>query len=81
MALRELAADQPAAGPAAASRRDAGVVLFLAGPAVNASRAVQVIEPGRVHGAPPVTWIMRPFPIHLPFSRAQERGVPGLAFG
>jgi hypothetical protein len=81
MALRELAADRPAAGPAAASRRDAGVILFLARPAVNASGAVQVIEPCRVHGAPPVTWIMRPLPIHLPFSRAQERGVPGLAFG
>jgi hypothetical protein len=84
MALRELAADRPAAGPAAgpaaASRRDAGVVLFLAGPAVNASGAIQVIEPCRVHGAPPVTWIMRPLPIHLPFNRAQERGVPGLAY-
>jgi len=77
MALRELAADRPAA----ASRRDAAVVLFLAGPAVNASGAVQVIEPCRVHGAPPVTWIMRPLPIHLPFNRAQKRGVPGLAFG
>src|SRR5689334_23279302 len=81
MALRELATDRPAAGPAAASRRDAAVVLFLAGPAVNASGAVQVIEPCRVHGAPPVTWIMRPLPIHLPFNRAQKRGVPGLAFG
>ena len=77
MALRELAADRPAA----ASRRDAAVVLFLAGPAVNASGAVQVIEPCRVHGAPPVTWIMRPLRIQLPFNRMQERGEPGLALG
>jgi len=81
MALRKLAADRAAAGPPAASRRDTGVVLFLAGPAINASGTVQVIEPCRVHGAPPVTWIVRSLPIHLPFNRAQERGVPGLAFG
>ena len=81
MALRELAADRRGGGPGAASRRNAGVVLFLAGPAVNASGAVQVVEPCRVHGAPPVTWIIRVLAIHLPFGRAQERGVPGLAFG
>jgi len=81
MALRELTADRPARGQSAASRRDAGVVLFLAGPAVNALRTVQVIEPGRVHGAPPVTWIMRQPPVQLPFNRPEEGGEPGLAFG
>ena len=81
VALRKLAADRPAAGPGAASRRDAGVVLLLARPAIDASGAIQVIEPCRVHGVPPVTWIMRPFAVHLPFNRAQECGVPGLTLG
>ena len=81
VALRELTADRPAGGPGAAARRDAGVVLFLAGPAVDAFRTVPVIEPGRVHGAPPVTWIMRQLPIQLAFNRPQESGEPGLAFG
>ena len=81
MALRELAADRLGVGPDTASRRDTGVVLLPARPTVYASGAVRVIEPCRVHAAPPVAWIMRPLPIHLPFDRAQERSVPGLAFG
>ena len=81
MALRELAADRLAADPDAASRRDAGVVLLLTRPAVYASGAVRVIEPCRVHAVPPVAWIMRPLPIHLPLDRAQERGEHRLAFG
>ena len=81
VALRELTSDRPASGPGAAPRRDAGVVLLLAGPAVNALRTVQVIEPGRVHGSPPSTWIMRQPPVQLPFNRPQESGEPGLAFG
>ena len=55
VALRELTAERPASGPAAAARRDAGVVLILAGPAVDAFRTIPVIEPGRVQGTPPVT--------------------------
>ena len=81
MALRKLAADRLAAGPDAASRRDTGVVMFPALPDVYASGAVRVIEPCRVHAAPPVAWIMRPLPIHLPFDRVQERGERWLAFG
>ena len=81
VALRELTADRPARGLGAAPRRDAGVVLFLAGPAVDALRTVQVIEPGRVHSAPPVTRIMQQLPGQLPFNRLQESGEPGLAFG
>ena len=81
MALRELATDRLAVGPDTASRRDTGVVLLPARPTVYASGAVRVIEPCRVHAAPPVAWIMRPFPIHLPFDRAQERGERWLAFG
>ena len=81
VALRELTADRPASSPGAAARRDAGVVLILAGPAVDAFRTIPVIEPGRVQGAPPVTWIMRPRRIQLPFNRPQDSGEPGLAFG
>ena len=80
VAFRELAADRPASGPGAAARRDAGVILILAGPAVDAFRTIPVIEPGRVQGAPPIMWIMRPRHIQLPFNRAQESGEPGLAF-
>jgi hypothetical protein len=81
VALWELTVGRPAGGPGTAARRDAGVVLFLAGPAVDAFRTVPVIEPGRVHGAPPVAWITRQLGIQLPFSRPQESGEPGLAFG
>ena len=81
VAFRELAADRPAIGTGATSRRDARMILRLARPAIDAFRAVRVIEPCGVHGAPPVAWIMRQFLIHLPFNRPQERGEPGLAFG
>ena len=81
VALRKLTADRAAGGPGAAARRDARVVLFLAGPAVDAFRTLPMIEPGRVHGAPPVTWIMRRRRIQLPFNRPQESGESGLAFG
>src|SRR5580693_8141044 len=81
VALRELTAGRPARGLGAAPRRDAGVVLFLAGPALDALRTVQMIEPGRVHGAPPITRIMRQPAVQLPFNRPQESGEPGLAFG
>jgi len=81
VALRELTADRPASSPGAAARRDAGVVLIPAGPAVDAFRTIPVIEPGRVQGAPPITWIMRPRRIQLPFNRPQDSGEPGLAFG
>ena len=81
VALRELTADRPARGLGAAPRRDAGVVLIPAGPAVDAFRTIPVIEPGRVQGAPPITWIMRPRRIQLPFNRPQDSGEPGLAFG
>src|SRR4029077_19161727 len=80
-ALRELTADRPTSSPGAAARRDAGVVLIPAGPAGDAFRTIPVIKPGRVHGAPPVTWIMRPRRIQLPFNRPQDSGEPGLAFG
>src|ERR1051325_310451 len=79
VAPRELTADRPASGPGAAARRDAGVVLILAGPAIDAFRTIPVIEPGRVQGAPPITWIMRPRHIELPFNRPQDSGEPGLA--
>src|SRR5689334_602213 len=81
VALRELTSDRPVGGPGAAPRRDAGVLLLLAGPAVNALRTVQVIEPGRVHSPPPVTRIMQQLPIQLSFNRPQEGGEPGLPFG
>lgn len=81
VAFRQLAADRRARRQDAAPRWNAGVVLLLAGPAIDAPRAVQVIEPRRVHGAPPVTWVLRPRRIQLPFNRLQERGEPWLAFG
>ena len=81
VALRELTADRPASGPGAAARRDAGVVLILAGPAVDAFRTIPVIEPGRVQGAALITRIMRSRHIQLPFNRPQDSGEPGLAFG
>jgi len=81
VALRELTTDRPASSPGTAARRDAGVVVILAGPAVDAFRTIPVIEPGRVQGAHPITWIMRPRRIQLPFNRPQDSGEPGLAFG
>ena|SRR5689334_6871861 len=81
VALRELTADRPASGPGAAARRDAGVILILAGPAVDAFRTIPVIEPGRVQGTHRTTWLTRPRRIQLPFNRPQDSGEPGLAFG
>jgi hypothetical protein len=40
---------------------------------IDAYRTIQVIEPGRIHGAPPVTWIVRQILIQLPFNRLQDR--------
>jgi hypothetical protein len=88
VACRELAADRLVSGPCAAPRRDARVVLLLARPLIDAHRAVRVIEPCRVHLAPPATWAsrswisaIRQLLIDLPFNRPQYRGEHGLALG
>ncbi len=59
VALRKLAADRPVGGLCVAPRRDARMVQLLARPVIDAYRTVRVIEPCRVHGAPPAAWVDR----------------------